>query len=119
MATTSREADATATLRDLTNRNILTTPSCFFRTEIVHVGHVDGEEVTRDDCLVLGLGAQERCPCRAAAAGRWVDAVLLEVSQTVEGATVMPRAASSPVIRRYPRFSLSRAMRSTRRVMMG
>ena len=37
----------------------------------------------------------------------------------MDGATVMPRPASSPVMRRYPRCSLSRAIRSTRRVIAG
>jgi len=43
----------------------------------------------------------------------------LGISQTVDGATVMPRLASSPVIGLYPRLSLSLAIRNTSRVMVG
>ena len=41
-----------------------------------------------------------------------------KISQTVDGAAVIPRPASSPVIRRYPQCSLSRAIRNTSRVIV-
>ena len=58
---------------------------------------------------------QELRPARAGTPRRGVDAMPFKISQTVEGATAMPSPASSPAIRRYPRCSLSAAMRSTRR----
>ena len=81
-----------------------------------HVGlgaveQIHGEEVARDNRL--GLGTQELRPSRSAPSRSGVDAVLLRISQTVDGATVIPRPANSPVMRRYPRASLSRAIRST------
>ena len=54
--------------------------------------------------LRRGAGA---IPCRS------------KISQTVDGATVTPRPANSPAIRRYPQCSLSRAIRNTSRVIVG
>ena len=38
----------------------------------------------------------------------------LRISQTVDGATLMPRVASSPCTRRYPQDGFSRTRRRTR-----
>ena len=62
----------------------------------------------------VGLAAQEVGPGGVRAFGRGWDAVLLRISQTVEAATLMPRAASSPWMRRYPQDVFSRARRRTR-----
>lgn len=40
-----------------------------------------------------------------------------KIAHTVDGATAMPRPASSPAIRRYPQASFSFAIRSTRALM--
>lgn len=48
---------------------------------------------------------------------RWGEGSIpcsLSISQTVEAATLMPRAASSPWMRRYPQALFSRARRKTR-----
>jgi hypothetical protein len=45
------------------------------------------------------LAAQEGGPGLAVAVGCGINAGVLEISQTVDGATVMARAASSPWMR--------------------
>jgi hypothetical protein len=81
------------------------------------VEQVHGEEVARDDRPSLGV--LELCTGRSVAAGAGSTPCFLRISQTVDGATVMPTPASSPVMRRYPQCSLLRAIRRTRRVIMG
>jgi len=50
-------------------------------------------------------------PQRGAGAG--LMPASFRICQTVDGATIMPRTASSPWIRRYPHDSFSQASRST------
>ena len=65
----------------------------------IDIEEVDGEEVRRHDCLGLTVpelrahvGPSHRC-------GGGIPAVI-RISHTVDGATRMPRPASSPWIRR-------------------
>ena len=68
------------------------------------------EEVTGQQGV--GLTAQEAGPgCRP---GAGATPCSFTISQMVEAATLMPRAASSPWMRRYPREEFSRARRRTR-----
>ena len=75
------------------------------------VEQAGGEEVQRKDPLCLG--PQELRPARAVPARRRADPGVLEICRTVDGATAMPRPASSPWIRPYPREGFSLASRST------
>jgi len=62
------------------------------------IEQVNGEEVQRQD--PLRLGPQELRPARAIPAGAGSIPASLRICQTVDGATMMPSAASSPWIRR-------------------
>ncbi len=81
---------------------------------MVSTGRLHGFESLEERSLLLALdftgNSAQPGPSRR---GAGPIPASLRICQTVDGATVMPSAASSPWIRRYPHDSFSRASRST------
>ncbi|MFI6299942.1 hypothetical protein ACIBEJ_50705 [Nonomuraea sp. NPDC050790] len=70
------------------------------------------DEIAGQQCI--GLGAQESAQVVDARSGAGSMPSFLRISQTADGATLMPSVTSSPCTRRYPQDGFSCTRRKTR-----